>query len=351
MLQSNTHRPRPLGVAGFLAAVALAAPAIAAVAPPCPGNANGDLIVNFQDLNIVLGQWGQSGALQGDVNADNVVNFADLNIVLGNFNQPCFTATAILPNKTMIPATSNTVNATVTNTAGAQITVYWRIVKESGEPNVTIATAQGSATIAAGVTKTITIGYTVAGNTQAGDDAKMRFSVYSDAARTILVDDDPGWVVVKPTGETTTSNGWGAGNLRTVHKWKQSLTPNAASFKGRSVTERDPGGGGPDTCWWPGSAFAKFTAITGGTWAVGSVADGHLKNEWGDDHVGWFKTAVDYYRAQGRAPCQTQFPQDMHINGAGDPRYHSTVLKMGFSNAAGANTWSERDGVRANTAY
>ena len=56
----------------------------------CPGDANGDNIVNFADLNIVLSQFGQSGAgLQGDVNGDGTVNFADLNIVLSNFGAVC----------------------------------------------------------------------------------------------------------------------------------------------------------------------------------------------------------------------------------------------------------------------
>jgi hypothetical protein len=51
-----------------------------------PGDTNGDGIVNFTDLNTVLGQFGQSGAgLSGDVNGDGVVDFSDLNTVLANF--------------------------------------------------------------------------------------------------------------------------------------------------------------------------------------------------------------------------------------------------------------------------
>ncbi len=50
------------------------------------GDVNGDGVVNFADLNIVLGQFGQTGfGLPGDINGDNVVNFSDLNIVLSNF--------------------------------------------------------------------------------------------------------------------------------------------------------------------------------------------------------------------------------------------------------------------------
>ncbi len=58
--------------------------------PPCIGDVNGDRVVNFADLNIVLGNFGQAGTgLPGDVNNDGVVNFADLNIVLGAFGTVC----------------------------------------------------------------------------------------------------------------------------------------------------------------------------------------------------------------------------------------------------------------------
>jgi hypothetical protein len=54
--------------------------------PTVPGDTNGDGIVNFTDLNTVLGQFGQSGAgLSGDLNGDGVVDFSDLNTVLANF--------------------------------------------------------------------------------------------------------------------------------------------------------------------------------------------------------------------------------------------------------------------------
>lgn len=57
---------------------------------PCPGDTNGDRIVNFADLNVILSQFGQTGAgLTGDLNNDGVVNFTDLNIVLSNFGVVC----------------------------------------------------------------------------------------------------------------------------------------------------------------------------------------------------------------------------------------------------------------------
>jgi hypothetical protein len=57
---------------------------------PCPGDTNGDHVVNFIDLNAVLSDFGATGAgLAGDVNGDEVVNFADLNEVLSAFGTEC----------------------------------------------------------------------------------------------------------------------------------------------------------------------------------------------------------------------------------------------------------------------
>jgi len=61
----------------------------AMVGAACPGDANGDGLINFADLNAVLSDFGMSGALAGDVNDDGVVNFADLNEVLSNFGVDC----------------------------------------------------------------------------------------------------------------------------------------------------------------------------------------------------------------------------------------------------------------------
>lgn len=49
-----------------------------------PGDLNGDGVVNFTDLNLVLSNFGSSGA-PGDANGDGVVDFADLNVVLSKF--------------------------------------------------------------------------------------------------------------------------------------------------------------------------------------------------------------------------------------------------------------------------
>lgn len=54
----------------------------------CPGDANGDLVVDFDDLNIVLGAWNTSGPM-GDVNDSGFVDFDDLNLVLSNWGIAC----------------------------------------------------------------------------------------------------------------------------------------------------------------------------------------------------------------------------------------------------------------------
>lgn len=51
------------------------------------GDIDGDGRVNFNDLNLLLGEYGQSGpGLGGDLDGDGAVGFADLNLLLGQFN-------------------------------------------------------------------------------------------------------------------------------------------------------------------------------------------------------------------------------------------------------------------------
>jgi hypothetical protein len=56
----------------------------------CLGDANGDGVVNFSDLNAVLTDFGETGSGNpGDINGDGVINFEDLNTVLTNFGFVC----------------------------------------------------------------------------------------------------------------------------------------------------------------------------------------------------------------------------------------------------------------------
>jgi hypothetical protein len=145
-----------------------------------------------------------------------------------------------------------------------------------------------------------------------------------------------------PDGEITSSGGWYVYNT-TLHLWNQTLT-GGGNYEGRQVTEYDPGGGGPDYCWFEGSQARKSEAISGGTWTVQSG------NTWQPDAVGWPYDAVLYYRREGRAPCDTSFFQDMRINCPGggcssDPAsYVTNLLRAGITEST---VWSERAGQYA----
>ncbi len=58
---------------------------------PCPGDADGDDMVNLADLNLVLASFNtaQTPGTNGDVTGDGLVDLADLNLVLGQFNTVC----------------------------------------------------------------------------------------------------------------------------------------------------------------------------------------------------------------------------------------------------------------------
>ncbi len=58
--------------------------------PPCSGDANGDLLVDFLDLNHVLSDFGAvAPGLVGDVDFDGDCDFTDLNTVLSSFGTTC----------------------------------------------------------------------------------------------------------------------------------------------------------------------------------------------------------------------------------------------------------------------
>ncbi|MCA9310784.1 MAG: hypothetical protein KDA21_06235 [Phycisphaerales bacterium] len=57
----------------------------------CPGDTDGTGVIDFDDLNTVLGQWNTSvpPGTGGDVTGDGMVNFDDLNLVLANWATDC----------------------------------------------------------------------------------------------------------------------------------------------------------------------------------------------------------------------------------------------------------------------
>lgn len=56
----------------------------------CPGDIDGDGLVGFVDLNLLLDNYGQSGSgLAGDLDGDGDVDFSDLNLLLNSYGQAC----------------------------------------------------------------------------------------------------------------------------------------------------------------------------------------------------------------------------------------------------------------------
>lgn len=55
----------------------------------CTGDINGDGVVDFRDLAMLLANYGQSGPSPCDLNGDGAVTFLDLNILLGVYGGPC----------------------------------------------------------------------------------------------------------------------------------------------------------------------------------------------------------------------------------------------------------------------
>ncbi len=53
------------------------------------GDINNSGLVDFNDLNFLLFQYGSTGPNNADLDGDNDVDFADLNLLLSNYNQSC----------------------------------------------------------------------------------------------------------------------------------------------------------------------------------------------------------------------------------------------------------------------
>lgn len=288
-----------------------------------PGDTNADRVVNFTDLNTCLSQFGQTApGLSADFNGDGRVDFVDLNILLSAYGNVYWAvgAAITLPAGDIVFKPGGTGNFTFSlinlMPTLAQGTNY-TITKSAGPSAIVPTPGNGARNLNAGQTFSAGGQVTVQTPTAAGTHSVITLNVTGQGGANAQAQKN---VCIIPTGETNAWNAWDGANA-TVGRWRGTLTPANVNFNGRSVTERDPGGGGPDSCHFAGSVYGAFTAITGGTWAVGAG------NVWGDDFVGWFPAAVTYYRAQGRAPCGTSFPQRMEINcPAGDQAYQTNTL-------------------------
>lgn len=140
-----------------------------------------------------------------------------------------------------------------------------------------------------------------------------------------------------PSSEVTITGGWHSDILRsTKFQWNMTLGPLSTNFAGRQVTEETPlPSTGQDTCWLQGSQKDPFDKVTGSTWTVRSG------NTWGPDSIGYSVVQVDFYRAQGRAPCSTRFTQQMLINCGSEKRKykeHQVGADIGTSTEPGKVT-------------
>ena len=61
---------------------------VTALAACCPGDLNGDGVVDTADLGVLLGVFGTTDAA-ADLNGDGVVDTADLGVLLGAFGTSC----------------------------------------------------------------------------------------------------------------------------------------------------------------------------------------------------------------------------------------------------------------------
>lgn len=74
-----------------VALVALSVVVVHAGEPYCPGDVNGDLRVDINDLGIILANMNcVGGGCPGDADGDGNTNINDLGIVLANYNTNCF---------------------------------------------------------------------------------------------------------------------------------------------------------------------------------------------------------------------------------------------------------------------
>jgi hypothetical protein len=146
------------------------------------------------------------------------------------------------------------------------------------------------------------------------------------------------FTIIKPTGETTVTNGW----VNTIMaRFTSTLSPTSVNFGNISVTEVN-GTGSHDGCWFTGSTMSKYEALTGGTWGVSDI------NVWGDDHLSWSAADIVYYRNEGRAPCNTSIAQEMHVveGSSGEYTNGNLVLTIGTTTIS-----ASRNGASLSKSY
>src|SRR5262249_30558846 len=134
---------------------------------------------------------------------------------------------------------------------GVQFAVLWLDGMRASAPVAQLASDTGTVATTSGSL------VTVIDEGIAEISANTTRPVPTDSACTMTIDSGGNPVNVAcllPTGEGEIAGQWIGPNM----DWYVQLKPGSRSFAGRIVAEQDPGGGGPDGCWFSNSIIPLF---------------------------------------------------------------------------------------------
>ena len=147
-----------------------------------------------------------------------------------------------------------------------------------------------------------------------------------------------------PENDDSGFGGWAPGAYATAGDWYGTVYDGTQFYYQSRVVYEGTGATGSDSCYFSGSPYAAFTAVSGGAWTVDP------SNQYMYDTVGFPVSAVDYYRANGRAPCSATVYQNMFMtcNASASLLYKQNVLGAGVGTTT---VTSSRGGVTATLPY
>jgi hypothetical protein len=102
----------------------------ALLAPSLLGDLNHDGFVGQDDLNMILGLWGQhvAAGTVGDINEDDFIGQDDLNVVLSEWGQGTLPTSTLVLNAQAVPEVSSFV---LTSAIGLVGLCLWRRSRKS----------------------------------------------------------------------------------------------------------------------------------------------------------------------------------------------------------------------------
>lgn len=145
-----------------------------------------------------------------------------------------------------------------------------------------------------------------------------------------------------PNSETTTTNAWDAAQP-TAYDWlAYAVSYSGLYFGGRTATENDAGFAS-DSCYFPGSIIAQFTALPN-TSVVVNWSQNYR------DAVGWTTDAVSFYRPQRAArglpmPCNFNAYQNVKMScSSAAPIQYTTNQLSGVIDVTTVQSWRSGQG-------